>query len=189
MEFLEYNQALKELRAIGVVERADGELRRFGLDLPNDSDVTTLVFAPEQPGDLNGARFVKMDTDKLPEFVERVCHANHIPEVMVIPAGIWRKIIDLIAFDLAADSAWLEIDAEASLHQNGRDPLLVNSADMHVIRAMTSALIEHADDAEDDVTVAPTQAPMIFEFRCKGELEVVCPSAAIADEIEDIASH
>lgn len=191
VEFLDYKKAAKELAELGVAERPDGDLMRFTLDAEVDSvhEPVELVIGPEAP-DGDPARHVKASREALGEIVAAFVHSTRTPETLLIPAAHWRTIIDLVAYELASDEAWLEVDAEASLHQNGRDPLSLLPPDLHLLETLARALssaITAAGEAEpaEDVYVITMGVPVIFCLSHTGVLRVQCPSAALADQLAD----
>ena len=107
----------------------------------------------------------------------------HINESVLIPVGTWGAIINAVVFDLAGEESWLEIDAEASLHQNGRDPPLVSAREQQVLSAMISSLMTNAEGVDQDLTIAGLGAPLLIEVSHSGALRIMCGSAAIADEL------
>lgn len=188
MEFFDYNRACQELKGIGIVPEPVGEAVRFNLaKVPRVSpevhaivisDGSEIADAPE------GAERRTVGRDRLPQLAEDLVHVVHLDEVLLIPVRKWGGVVNLVAFDLAEDESWLSIDAEASLHQNGRDPLQLGPPDMPLVSAMCKSLLEHGEgDEEADLTIVATGAPLVIEFRCAGALVVRCGHAGIRDTL------
>lgn len=176
---------------MGVVDKASGDHIRFGLEKqpPHVLEVSEVVITAsgvEVESNAN-ARHIQAERERLPELTEGLIHSNHITEVVLIPVASWKAIIDLVAFDLATDESWLEIDAEASLHQNSHDPLFVGGRDLHLVRAILTSLLANGESPDADLAILAVGSPMIFEFRCEGALKVICPNVAIADEMTSTA--
>jgi hypothetical protein len=190
VEFFDYNQACKELRALGIVPSGTTPPVRFSLK-PHDTiapQVHTLVFGE---GDAltdipEGAEAVQVERGKLPRLAEDFVHTLHIDEVIVIPLTTWGAVINLVAFDLVEDDAWLDIDAEASLHQNGRDPLQLGPPDVSLITTLGVALQKHGESEDADITIAATGTPLVMELRHSGRLTLQCGHAGMRDTLRGI---
>jgi len=165
VEFLDYSPTFQALKSWGVAERPDGDITRFTLEpIPKVApQIHTLIIGEDESEAKDGAVFIKAEPSRLPDMVEGVIHLSHLNEVVLVPVATWGAIVNITAFDLATDESWLEIDAEASLHQNRRDPLAVDSRDMHILPAMTRALLEHADSPSEDLAIIATGASLVME--------------------------
>jgi len=188
MEFLDYNQMLDEAKSFGVIERPQGEHHmRFGLTAapPHTVEAQTVLFAPPgQATDIDpDARVVACPREQLAELTDTIIHKVHLKQVALIPVHSWGEIVNLVAFDLASEEAWNDIDAEASLHQNTRNPLLIDSRNMHLVQRIIAALLEHGEHAEHDLTIVAIGAPLLIELNQPGELRVICGSEAVADNL------
>jgi len=187
VEFLDFNEAVKELKAMGVVDTASGDHVRFGLEIspPHVQEVHEVVLVSDGAEVETGenARRIDVSREALPELTERLIHGNHMTEVVLVPVSSWKAIIDLVAFDLATDETWLEIDAEASLHQNTHDPLFMGGRELHLVKIILTSLLASGESPESDLLILAVGSPMVFQFQCNGVLKVVCPNAAIADEM------
>lgn len=188
MEFLDYNQTLEEAKTFGVIERPQGEDRmRFDLTHtpPHTTEAQAVVFAPEgqAPQDEPASRVVTCPRDQLAELVDTIIHKVHLNQVALIPAQNWGGIVNLVAFDLATEEAWNDIDAEASLHKNTRNPLMIESQHMHLVKKFIAALLEHGDSPEHDLSIVALGAPLVIELIHPGALRVACGSPAVADNL------
>ncbi|TVQ33983.1 MAG: hypothetical protein EA376_00945 [Phycisphaeraceae bacterium] len=154
------------MKSWGVVERPDGDIMRFALEATPKvaPQIYRLVVGPDASEATDGETHIEVDPARLPEFVEGAIHLTHLNEVVLVPVTTWGAIVNITAYDLATDDSWLEIDAEASLHQNRRDPLAVDSRDMHILTAMTKALMEHADSPNEDLAILATGASLVMEL-------------------------
>lgn len=186
MQFFPYKEFLAEVKPAGVVPRPQGERVYFSLETRSGSPAgllfgDTVAFDADAPD----SRRFDASRERLPALLESLFHKAHVSDVAIIPAGKWRDLLNVALYELAKDEAWLEIDAEASLHQNGRDPLLLEPGDHHVLARLAGALLESEDAADGDFTAVALGSPMLVEFRQKGAVVAWCASAAIADEIAD----
>lgn len=187
MEFLDYNEIITHLKPQGVVERAEGEgedqIYRLTLD-DSDQKPSTVVIGGVQD---SGSESIAKDRSALGDAAEAVVSGMHIDEIAIFPTRRWREILDLVAFDLAEDEAWLEVDAEAAMHQNGRDPLILVPRDRHLLTTLINALMNHADAPQHEITVVAMDAPVVIHAGHTGILTVWCANEAMADKIAHVA--
>jgi len=186
MEFLDYNQTLEAIGEFGVVERPEGDAMRFELTAkpPHAPEVQTLVIGPDAEA-APGQRAMACPTENLPATLESLLHKVHVQEVAVIPTTSWGAILDLIAFKLADEEHWNEIDAEASLHKNTRNPLVIDANDMRLTRKLLEALIENGESEEHNASIVATGAPLVIEFHQPGSLRIQCGNPATADALAE----
>ena len=121
--------------------------------------------------------------EALPQRIEDVLHATGIAEAAIIPRAQWRDILDLAAFELATDEHWQDIDAEAALHMNGRDPLALLPDRFHIVQTMVKSIIEHGDSEKESLAIVASDAPITVEVRADGTATVRCMHEATAREI------
>lgn len=187
MEFLDYNETLAHLRPHAVVPRAEDEadpqLVRFFLEAEQRAPIKLTVGATKDDDQYSIAR----DRTDLGEVAEAIVAGLHIDEIAIFPTSRWREILDLVAFDLAEDEAWLEVDAEAAMHQNGRDPLVLIPRDRHLLVTLINALMNQAETATHDLSVVAMDAPVIIQVGHTGILTVWCANEAMADKIARLA--
>lgn len=196
MEFVRFDSACDELKHFGVApiadDESDGSVLRFAMrSVPKVTPrvLSVVVRAEDVPDDANsddGAVVVRTSRDRLPEIAESALHMMHLDEVMLIPTGTWGDIINLVAFDLATDEVWLSIDAEASLHQTRRDPLVLGAAEMSLVATMGTSLLKNGEDDRTNLTIAATGAPLLLEFSCKGVLRVWCAHEEVRDHLTEL---
>lgn len=207
MEFLNYKAAVAELRPVGLVEIIE--------DAPDDphsgSDATDLVRFTLEPN-AKGVKAVHSaaigvskalaacadevdETTSIPsaeplaQLVEDVLHKHKVTEAMVIPVGKWRAVCDLLAMELAADESWQDIDAEASLHLNSRNPLLLTTRDFHIIPKMLEALRRATSDdttGAHDLSIVAAGVGLILEFRPTGALLMVATNPSFCAELTEM---
>lgn len=202
MEFLNYKAAVAELRPAGlveIVEEAPGSperdattLVRFTLE-PNAKGIKAVHSAAIGVASALRACADEVDdtttipgAEPLAQLVEDVLHKHKVTEALVIPVGKWRAISDLLALELANDQSWLDIDAEASLHLNSRDPLFLTTRDFHIIPRMLEALRRATpDDAsgEHDLSIVAAGVGLVLEFRPSGALLMVATNPSFCAEL------
>jgi len=196
VEFVRFQSACDELKHFGVAplqdSASDGSVLRFTMRAVPKVTPRVLKVLVRTEGDENdgGAdadtTVVTADRDRLPDLAESALHMMHLDEVMLIPTGTWGDIINLVAFDLATDETWLSIDAEASLHQTRRDPLVISAAEMGLVSTMAASLLKNGEGEKTNLTIAATGAPLLLELSCKGALRVWCSHEEVRDHLTEI---
>ncbi len=192
MEFVPYNEAHGWLGELGIAERREGDSIRFELDAESVAKIRPgeIVRATigTAPGDASGTRHVEAKPDTLGEVAEGILHKSHLNQILLIPVGQWRAVLDLLAFALADDEDWLDIDAEASLHQNSHDPLMIVPRQRHIIPKIVNALIVNGEDPAHDLTIASAESPLLVEVGSAGRLALSCVGADTAAQLLAVAS-
>lgn len=181
VEFLSYDKILASLARLGVVEVADGELLHFTLD---GSEAVRVAIAPKgSPVGAGVEHVFGCPLDRIGEKAEQVLHRLHIGDVAIVPAPRWRDVLDLVVFDLAKDEVWLEVDTDATLHQNVRDPLVVPPKHRHIIRTLVSSLMANGESPSHDVTIAGLESPFLMSVAPGRSLTITCPSEGVAQTL------
>ena len=194
VEFLDYKEYVGELRAGHVVASDEGDLVRFRVDASGKggAQVHALLFAPvsfkKAPDD--GATHIATPADSLPQRLDALIHAARLSEVAVVPAGLWRTVMDLVAYELATDESWLDVDTEASLHLNTRDPLLLTPPDLHILRTLAGALLNAVQSAgggepAQDLSIVTPGSALVFELDHRGAIRVQCANATLAEHLAE----
>ena len=190
MEFLSYTDVRDRFSDLMLTEQPDGEDRvSLALEIP-EVDVTRVVFG--DAGDASGenVRHVPRDRADIVPAVDGVLHRLHLNEVGVLPAGEWRGVLDLAAFELASDEAWNDFEAEASMHMNGRDVLMFRSPEYSVLQIIVKAMMDHADEPAHDLLMISLTTPFLMRLTHTGGLVVSCANESIADEVAQVTgSH
>jgi len=134
----------------------------------------------------NGATIHTVQRERLPQLVEHIIHLLHMEQVLLLPIGKWRKIFDAVAFSLADNEHWQEIDAAATVELNTRDPLLCEPADFHTLIALIEALLNDAENRDQGLMLVPTAAPVLIEIIPDGAVRIDLGNAVLADELNEI---
>ena len=129
-----------------------------------------------------------MTIDLLPAFIEQVIHRLNLTDVLLIPVGKWRHVFDAVAFSMAANEAWQEIDAAATVELNTRDPLLCGPADFQLVIELIRALLSDAEEPEQGLMLTATALPVIVEIVPDGAIRLSIGNAALADEVMDVVT-
>ena len=186
MEFLPYSEVLSALDAVGIQPQADGDdLIRFELNPSATARAATI--SVEQlhlrPGIDPDSHNIDLPTERLAAAVDHLVYHAHLGEAIVIPVGKWRNILDLAAFELAKDEDWIDIDAEATLHQNSRDPLAVRPKKRKVVSTMVEVLVSSGTEPNHDLTITAVDVPIVIEVRHDPAVIVTCAVPGLIDSL------
>lgn len=190
VEFIDYNEFLKSLKPLGVVSEASGDAVRFYLDDANAPGLEprVIVFgAADADSDPKDARVIEKSSDALPALMDSIIHKEHLTDVALCPAHQWGPIVDLIAFELATDEHWNDIDAEAALHVRTRNPLVLDSPDLRLVEKIANSVLEGGEPGSHDFSVMAMATPLLMTLEQRGRLVVWCGNPAMADVIASLA--
>ncbi len=134
----------------------------------------------------NGAQVVPLEKDHLPRTLEHIMRVLHLNQVLLLPVGKWRKVFDAVAFSMADNHAWQEMDAAATVELNTRDPLLCEPADMHLLIELIAALIRDAEAPDQGVMFIAASSPVLVEVVPAGAIRISVGSPALADEVCEV---
>jgi hypothetical protein len=185
VDFLDEQKAIENLRegAINAVVEGedDNETLRFSIA---GEEVSTLSVGAEPWGEADHTMSAS-DAGALASLLDDVLHAMHIQTVLVMPVQRWRGVLDLVAFELATDEDWQEIDAEASLHQRSRDPLEVPPDQRQTMLNMVKAVLESGDGEDTDLNLLAPGVAVVIEVRHPSELRVHSGNRAVLDTLAE----
>ncbi len=131
-----------------------------------------------------GATVVSIpEKGKLAGVIEHIIHLLGLEQILLIPVGKWRRIFDAVAFGLAENEEWQEIDAAATVELNTRDPLLCLPGDYKLLVTLIGALLSDADQPDQGLYLVSTVAPVLIEIVPDGAVRVCLGNAVLADEV------
>ena len=133
----------------------------------------------------DGAETVAVDRERLSQIVEHILHILHLNQVLLIPCGKWRNVFDAVAFSLAANESWQEVDAAATVELNQRDPLLCTPADYPTIQELLTAVFTDAETPAQGLAIVSPSAPILIEIVPEGALRISIGNQVLADEVAD----
>lgn len=173
----------------GYHEVAEGTDRIY-LSMPDLDGVVHLHFCTSEctAEPRHGATVIRMSAADLPGVVDQVIHRLNLHQVLLFPVGKWRHVFDAVAFSLAGNEAWQEVDASATVELNTRDPLLCEPADLPLVVELVRALFKDAEGPNQGLTLTGTAVPIIAEVVPLGALRVSLGSQAMADEVLEAMS-
>jgi hypothetical protein len=133
----------------------------------------------------NGATVIAVEKERLPKVVEHIIHLLNLDQLVLIPIGKWRRVFDAVAFSLASNEDWQEIDATATVELNTRDPLLCQPADYHTVIALISALVHDAESPDQGLMFLAIGSPVLVEVIPDGAVRISLGSQVLADELAE----
>ena len=131
----------------------------------------------------NGAKCLKIEKAGLPDVVAQLIQVLHMPQILLVPVGKWRKVFDAVAFSMASNEDWQEVDAAATVELNSRDPLVCEPGDFHVVEELIRAILNDAEGPDQGVILTTTAAPMTVEIVPDGAIRLSLGNPVLADEV------
>lgn len=189
MEFVKDIELADLYRELGITEDAQGEeciyLRMMDSDERAEYHLTS---GANSVAPANGARVVTAKLDTLAGTIEHVIYRLHLAQIVLVPVGKWRNVFDAIAFSMASNEDWQEIDAAATVELNTRDPLLCDASDFPLLIELVNALLNDAESPEQGLYMLTGGVPLLIEVIPNGAVNISIGSPQVADEIDDIVS-
>jgi len=184
LEFVAASEVLPVLKQQGIREALKTE-DRIHLELVGDDETVHLHLACKESKTppIKGSTIVHVERERLPEVVGHLIHRLHLPQVLLIPVGKWRKVFDAVAFSLAGNEDWQEVDTMATVELNTRDPLLCGPADFHTIEALVRALMNDASEPDQGIAMTCTTTPLLVEILPDGAVRISIGNPVLADEV------
>lgn len=186
MEFIQYDETAPVLKELGILQsRNDEEQLRFVLEAHAEKEVQCVYIATSEctvdgPDD---ATRLTQDIDAIIHTIDHIFHNLHLTQFLLIPIGKWRRVFDAVAFSMASNEDWQEIDAAATVELNTRDPLICGPADVQVVMSLISALFSDAETVDQGFTITTTAVPLLIEIVPEGAACISVGTKALADEI------
>lgn len=186
LEFVSHEEVVDLLEDFGVAQVPDGGDRMY-LRMNGVEGVVHLHLACPQTQckPFEGAKLIPVDKVRLHKIVEHMIHLLHLNQVLLFPVGKWRKVFDAVAFSLAQNEDWRDIDAAATVELNTRDPLLCEPADFHTLIALIEALMKDADGPDQGLMALATASPVLLEVVPDGAVRISLGSQVLADELSE----
>ena len=186
MEFVKVTEVKDLLKDHGITPESDEGERVFWRHEGAEGVVRLHLTSPEgrehiQPHD--GARVVIVDAERLSGVVDDIIHKLRLRQVLLFPIGKWRDVFDAVAFSLAGNEDWQEVDAAAAVELNGRHPLFCEAGDFQTVSALTEALLRDAETPNQGLMLTTTTTPLLVEIVPTGAIRVSLGNEALADEI------
>lgn len=188
MEFLANHDEVSELIRAHGIERAERGDDLEGFEMSNGDEV--VLVADDAEGDApSGDNTRTLPRAELASALDQILHRLNLTELLLIPIGKWRNVFDAVAFSLAENEAWQEVDAAATVELNSRDPLLCERADFHTLEELVKALMNDAETPDQGFTILSTASPVLIDITPSGFIRITVGNRALADEVlESVAS-
>ena len=184
MEFVSHDDVADMLGDYGIAEISEGTDKVY-MRMQESDGVVHLHLADKSCAckPLKGAQVVPTAKDRLPATLGHILRALRLQQVAAMPVGKWRKVFDAVAFTLANNHAWQDMDATATVELNTRDPLLCEPADMHLLMEMIGALLRDAESPDQGLMFVALTSPVLVEVVPDGAVRISVGSQALADEV------
>ena len=187
VEFVSHDEVVDLLGDYGIEEVAEGSDRVY-LRMSEGDGVVHLHLADKactcKPA--KGAQVIAIEKDRLAHTLESVVRVLRLHQLLLLPVGKWRKVFDAVAFSLASNQAWQEMDATATVELNTRDPLLCEPGDFHLLIELISTLLRDAEAPEQGLMFIATSSPVLVEVVPSGAVRLSLGNQAMADEVADV---
>lgn len=186
MEFVSPEEVAELFEEFGIERHSDGDERvHLQMSAGEGAVHMHLTTKGSKCSPRKGATVVHVDKDRLPQVVEHAIHLLGLHQVLLIPVGKWRKVFDAVAFSLADNEHWQEVDASATVELNTRDPLLCEPGDFHTLIALFQALLKDAESPEQGLNFIATASPVLVELVPDGAVRMSLGSQVLADEVAE----
>jgi len=186
VEFVSYDEVLDLFADFGIQQKpASQDCVHLRMDDAEGAVHLHLACEETKAKAHNGANVVHVEKERLPKVVEHIIHLLHLNQVVLIPVGKWRKVFDAVAFSLANNEDWQEIDATATVELNTRDPLLCEPADFHLLVELIRALLQDAESPDQGLMFMATGSPVLVEVVPDGAVRLSLGSQVLADEVAE----
>ncbi|HWB20447.1 MAG TPA: hypothetical protein VG711_09125 [Phycisphaerales bacterium] len=191
MEFVGNQEVQDLLEEFGVEEVQDDDQRIFLEMQDADGVVHYHLTCPDAAAidPFSGAKIVPMPKDKLGGAVDRVIHNLNLSQVLAMPVTKWRKVFDTVAFSMAGNEHWQEMDAAATVELNTRDPLLFEPADFPTLVALVTSLMKDADHPDQGLMLMAAGTPVVIELVPTGAIRMSFGTQVLADEATSAFAH
>ena len=201
MEFASFADAWGELDACGVVPAdssvatppaAPGVLPSLELTLREVACRLHLVPEGTARGGAcggDGDEHLDCGLDRVAPSLDHLLHKMHLAPLAVLPRCRWRSVLDAVAFTLAEDRAWQEIESETTLILNTRDALVAGPADLNTIHALVAALMSDGATPEESIAIVPLSGQLLVEVVPGVGARFDVATEAIGDSVRELLAE
>lgn len=186
MEFVNEKEVFTLLRDLGIERTLESE-DRVELSMQSDDSVVHVHLSCDESKTLpaDGVDVITIEKQRLPVVVEHILHQLRLSQILLVPVGKWRNIFDLVAFSLAENESWQEVDAAATVELNQRDPLLCEPVDFPTLNDLLIAFFQNADNPDQGLMLVSTVTPLLIEIIPDGALRISIGNQVLADEVAE----
>mgnify|MGYP006284166271 CR=1 FL=1 len=186
MEFVKSEDVYGVLEEFGISrQEPEGELIRLRMA---EADSVVRLHLVAEGADVEpdeGDEILTVPPDRLKTAISDIIHIMHLTRVLLIPLLKWRNVFDAVAFSLAENEDWQEVDAAATVELNGRDPLLCDPGDFSTVQALVGALLTDAESSDQGLMMTAPSTPVLVEVIPEGALKISLGNMVLADEIRE----
>jgi len=189
VEFVSESEAFGVLEQFGIIptpDPSDADFMPLTMQDQDDAVHVHVTNGESAATPRDGARVVEVEPGRLPKAVEHLIHQLHLSEVLLVPVTKWRAVFDAVAFSMASNEEWSEVDATATVELNRRDPMLFEPADYHTLIDLITALISDGEERSQGLVVVSPAAPVLLEIIPDGAVRMSFGTPALADEVDDV---
>ncbi len=133
----------------------------------------------------NGADRQTVTEEALPAVLGDLLHKLHHNQIILFPVGRWRSIFDVVAFSLAGNEEWQQVDAAATVELNTRDPLLSEAGDLHLVCDLVKVLFHDSESPDQGLILITAGLPLVMEIVPNGGVRLSFGNEAVAEEISE----
>ena len=193
MEFASFAEAWGELDACGVVPvdpevastpPVPGVLASLELTLRDTARRMHLAPAEVACGE-DGDERLACPADRIASRLDHLLHKMHLAPLALMPRCRWRPVLDAVAFSLAEDRAWQEVESETTLILNTRDALVAGPADLNTVNALVAALLGEGGSAEEAIAIVPLSGQLLVEVVPGLGVRIDVATEAIGDAVRE----
>ena len=186
MEFVKDSEVMDLLKDHGITQCPCNDDRVY-LRMAEGVNVVHVHLSAAEASDAppDGAKVLIVEPERLPLAVDGIIQKLRLSQVLLIPVGKWRDVFDAVAFSLADNEDWQEVDTTATVELNRRDPLLCEPGDFQTVSALLRALLSDAEGPEQGLMLTTTAAPLWVEVIPDGAVRVTTGNQGLADEIAE----
>ncbi|MCH2151735.1 MAG: hypothetical protein MK089_00155 [Phycisphaerales bacterium] len=185
MEFIKVDEANELLSQHGIERQSPDDDHTF-LRMVDESLPQRHLSVPNgETEPLAGAEVIEISAERMPDVIDDILHKLHHNQIILFPVGRWRSIFDVVAFSLAGNEEWQQVDAAATVELNTRDPLLSEAGDLHLVCDLVKALFHDSESPDQGLILITAGLPLVMEIVPNGGVRLSFGNEAVAEEISE----
>ena len=184
MDFVGFEEAWKSLAARDVVrlENSTDEEFRPGLD---DSDELVIFDLCGTTPDADTIP-LQIPRERAADALEALVHKLHLAPLLLFPIGKWRFVFDAIAFDLADNETWQEMDSSSIVALNTHDPLMCEPQDLHLVHDILATVLRKGEASRQGLTLTALGKPLLICAEPPDHLRIELGNESLAAEVREL---
>ena len=129
---------------------------------------------------------LKLEPEHLALRLDEILSRLSLDQLLLVPTGKWSDILDAVAFGMAEVEAWQEFDHVATVHRNGRDPVLCHSADLPLLRRLIEVLARDGEGDQQSLQVLTPSSRMVLEISPPDRFRAAFADPVRVDLVSDL---